>query len=235
MATGLITTAMTDPAALIRILAWFSPAFPIGGFSFSQGMETGISSGDLTRPGAIYDWLSGQLHAGPIRTDAYFLAIAAHATGSGDPGLLAEARDLALALQGSAERLTESTEQARSFYAATQAWPCQIPPLIAEVLDGPMTYPIAVGTLAGLHGLAPDASLAAFLTGWASQQISVAIRLVPLGQSEGLALLARLEPAISALVADAAAATLDDIAGIGYGTDIASQRHEDLHVRIFRS
>jgi urease accessory protein len=229
-----IPTAMAD-AALVRLFSWLSPAFPIGGFAYSQGLETAIVDGRVTDTATLIAWIAGQLHAGSIRNDAYFLAMCARAVGTGDAEAIAEANALALALQSSRERDAETREQAVSFLLAARAWPIAIPDWLTAILDAPMTLPTAFGTMAGLHDIDADTAVAGFLNAYASQQISVAVRLVPLGQTEGLAALVALEAAIVALARSSRDAQIGDIGAIGYGTDIASMRHETLTTRIFRS
>ena len=98
-----------------------------------------------------------------------------------------------------------------------------------------MALPCAVGAMAGLHRLPSAPSVAGFVNAAVTQQISVGIRLIPLGQSAGLGILAQCESAIQKLGDDAMEAAIADVASLSYGTDIASLRHEDLTVRIFRS
>lgn len=230
-----IITPMAEPVSLTRLFSWLSPAFPIGGFAYSQGLETLIADGSVSSADTLRCWIEGQLHSGPLRTDAYFLAIAAQAVGRNDPVGLIAARDLALALQVSSERHAETTEQARSFLIAVGAWPVPQPSVFDTILTHPVTLPVAVGTMIGLHGIDLHAALCGFINSVVGQQISVAIRLVPLGQTEGLKLLAALEPGVESLADAASTAQIEDIASMAYGVDIASLRHEDLDVRIFRS
>lgn len=230
-----IITPIADPALLTRLFSWLSPAFPIGGFAYSQGLERAIADGAIVSPLSLRSWIEGQLHSGPIRADAYFLAIAAQAIGRNDLDAFLKARDLALALQVSSERHAEATEQARSFLTAAQAWPIATPAPIAQALDAPLTLPVAVGAMIGLHAITLHHALCGFVNGVIGQQISVAVRLVPLGQTDGLKLLAGLEPQVATLALRAAGERLDDVMSVAYGIDIASLRHEDLTVRIFRS
>ncbi|AEQ53521.1 urease accessory protein UreF [Pelagibacterium halotolerans B2] len=226
---------MDERAALIRLFSWLSPAFPIGGFAYSQGLEVAIADGRVKDKGELADWINGQLHHGSLRTDAYFLAIAARAVTNGDWTMLAEANGLCLALQISSERDKETREQAQSFLAAASAWPTAMPKELGTVLERPMALPIAFGAMAGLHGVSPGASVAGFANSAVAQQISVGVRLIPLGQTAGLAIQAGLEAEIAQLSTKALSAQLEDISSLSYGTDIASLKHEDLKVRIFRS
>lgn len=232
---GIITTTMAETDRLFRLFTWLSPAFPIGGFAYSQGLETAIADGRVRDPQTLKSWIEGQLHLGFLRADAYFLAIAARAVGSDDAKAFGDACALALALQVSAERHLETTEQARSFLLAASAWPVALPDWLKTALDQPVPLPIAFGAMAAVHSISSSSAVIGFINAAIGQQISVAVRLVPIGQTQGLSVQAKLEPIAASLAADAETATLNDIAGIAYGTDIASLRHEDLGTRIFRS
>ncbi len=226
---------MAETDRLLRLFTWLSPAFPIGGFAYSQGLETAIVDGRVTDSETLSDWIAGQLHSGALRSDAYFLAIAARAVSSNAAQDFAEAAELALALQISSERHAETTEQARSFLLAASSWPAAVPEWLSPALEEPVVLPVAFGAMAALHQIETHPATLGYVNAVISQQISVAVRLVPLGQTQGLAVQARLEPQAAALARAAAPATVSDIGGIAYGTDIASLRHEDLDVRIFRS
>lgn len=232
---GTPTIIMDEQTALIRLFSWLSPAFPIGGFAYSQGLEMAIADGRVRESSRLAEWIEGQLHSGTLRTDAYFLAIAARAVISGDWIQLSKANELCLALQISAERDKETRDQAQSFLQAASAWSTAISEDLSAALKRPMALPIAFGAMAGLHGVSPQAAIAGFANSAVVQQISVGVRLIPLGQTAGLSIQAGLEPKIARLSAEAMSAQLDDIWGLSYGTDIASLRHEDLRVRIFRS
>src|SRR5690606_36533911 len=138
---------------------------------------------------------------------------------------------LALALTPSAERVTETIETADNFVIATSAW--QEPE--AARLPQPCPYPIAVGALATAHGIALEDTLVAFLTAAVHAQVSVAVRLVPLGQTAGLRVVAALEPLVAAAAGSAAISTLEQIGTIAYAADIAQMRHETQETRLFRS
>lgn len=220
---------MTRPDALQKLMTWLSPAFPVGAFAWSAGLETAISERRVTDSSSLQNWIDGTLaHAG-LRTDAILLTHAWKA--GGDAAALAELADLCLALTPSAERHKETLLTGDAFVTAAQAWPSDA----YAALPSPCPYPIAVGAIAAAHGIELVDTLLAWLTTAVHSQVSVAVRLVPLGQTDGLKVVAALEPRIAALAEAAAAATLDDIGGIGYAADIAQMRHETLEPRIFRS
>lgn len=218
---------MVEP--LQRLLVFLSPAFPVGSFAWSAGLETAIAEGGVTDSPSLENWLRGALLHGGIRTDAILLAQAHRAMADGQA--LAELADLALALAAPRERFEETSVTGAAFIAAARTWPSEIHALLPD----PCPYPVAVGAVAAALGVSEREALLGFLTALVHGQISVAVRLVPLGQTAGLATMAALEPAIAGLADAAAAAPLADIGGVGYAAEIAQMRHETLQPRIFRS
>lgn len=216
-------------ADLQKLLTWLSPAFPVGAFAWSAGLETAIANGKVNDRASTLEWISGALHHGGLKTDAILLA-QAHA-GHASPDTLAELADLCLALTPARERHTETTVTGSAFALAASAWPTDT----LLTLPNPCPYPIAVGALTGAHKIDPRDSLVAFLTATVHSQVSVSVRLVPIGQNDGLSIMAELEPEIATLAALCLNATLDDIGGVAYGADIAQMQHETLPTRIFRS
>ena len=220
---------MTEPAALQRLLTWLSPAFPVGGFAWSQGLETAIADGRVKAGPDLENWLAGWLAHGGLRTDAILLAHAHRE--QGDAARLVELADLCLALTPAYERHAESVLTGEAFATAARAWPSDV----YARLPRPCPYPVAVGAIAAAHGIGLDDVLLGYLTAALNTQISVAVRLVPLGQTAGLRVMAALEPDAAVLAATAAKANLDDIGGIAYAAEIAQMRHETIEPRIFRS
>lgn len=220
---------MSPNSDLQKLLTWLSPAFPVGAFAWSAGLETAIDQGIVRDRATTQDWIEGLLGHGGLRTDAILLA---HAHGcAADRDGLRDLADLCLALTPARERHEETTITGHAFASAAKAWPT---PALA-MLPEPCPYPIAVGAIAASHAIALDATLLAFLTATVHAQVSVAVRLVPIGQSDGLAIMAALETRISALADLCQHAALDDIGTIAYAADIAQMAHETQTTRIFRS
>jgi urease accessory protein len=220
---------MTGGTSLQRLLTWLSPAFPVGSFAWSQGLETAIVDKRVSNAATLREWIAGSLMHGGLRTDAILLAHAHRA--HDDPLALLELADLALALASAAERNNETRQTGEAFAIAARAWPSDV----YSRLPDPCPYPIAVGAIAAAQGVALDDTLIGYLTAAVHTQISVAVRLVPLGQTAGLQVMAALEPVVAARAESAATASLDDIGTSSYATDIAQMRHETLPVRVFRS
>ncbi len=219
---------MTEPAALQKLLTWLSPAFPVGAFAWSAGLETAIAARRVMDSQGLQNWIEGALAHGGIRTDAILLAHAWRATSAAE---LRDLADLCLALTPAAERHAETTLTGDAFIRAAAAWPSDV---YAHLPD-PSPYPIAVGAIAAAHRIGLGDTLLGYLTAAVHSQVSVAVRLVPLGQTDGLKVMAALEPKIAALATQATTAGLDDIGGIAYAADIAQMHHETLEPRIFRS
>jgi urease accessory protein len=220
---------MANTTALQRLLTWLSPAFPVGSFAWSQGLETAIVDGRVTGAATLRDWIGGQLAHGSMRTDAIILAEAHRRFCDADG--LRDLADLALALTASEERFRETTLTGDSFIIAARTWPSDV----FARLPAPCPYPVAVGAVAAAQGIDIADAAIAYLTAAVHTQISVAVRLVPLGQTAGLQVMAAVEPQVAERAAAAAASGLDDIGTIAYAADIAQMRHETIPVRIFRS
>jgi urease accessory protein len=220
---------------LARLMIWLSPAYPVGGFSYSHGLEWTVEAGKVRDAPTLGDWIEELLHHGAGRADAILLAGTWRAVTAGDERALTETVELAAALVPSAERRLETLAQGAAFLAATRAvWPSPaLDQLAGAAMD--VAYPVAVGASAAAHGLPLAATAQAFMQAFAANLVSAGVRLIPLGQTDGLRVLARLEPLIPPLVAGALAATLDDVGGAAVMADIASMRHETQYTRLFRS
>lgn len=208
-------------SALLTLVQWLSPAFPVGSFAYSHGLEWAIDAGHVTDAASLSGWLADVLAEGAGRADAILLA---RALDPGDPAPLAA---LAEALASSRERWLETTEQGAAFLRTTNAltgqdWPA-------------MPLPIAVGAAArGLDVPVPEVC-ALYLHAFAGALVQAAVRFVPLGQTEGQQVLADLQPLILRLAAEAADAPLGAIGSGALGSDMAAMRHETMETRIFRT
>jgi urease accessory protein len=232
MEMAAIITPMTEHAdtqALLRLVTWMSPAFPVGAFSYSGGLEQAVHDGLIADAPALARWLAALICHGSSWNDAVLLAESYRAYG--DPLRLEAARELAEALAGSRERHMETTLQGEAFLAAAAHWPHRA----LETLTGAVAYPVAVGAVAGAHGTGLEPALAAYLHATASNLVSVAIRCGVTGQKHGVGVLAELEPVIAETAAKASSSTLDDLGSATILADISALRHETMHSRLFRS
>lgn len=207
-------------ADLLSLTQWLSPAFPLGSFAYSHGLEAAIAKGCVPDAPALERWLTDVLRLGSGRADAVLLS-AAHR--GEDAATLC---DTARALCASAERWEETRAQGAAFAATLTALGRPI---------APMPLPVAVGVAARDLSLATEQVAALYLHGFASNLVSAAVRFMPLGQAAGQGVLARLHSVIDPVAAQAATEGVDDIATATFGADLAAMAHETLEVRIFKT
>jgi urease accessory protein len=217
---------MPPPSALIRLTAWLSPAFPTGAFAYSHGLEWAVEAHDVSNETNLAAWLNDVVSCGTGRADTILLRHAHRA--AGNLAALTRIAEIACAAVSSRERQGECLDQGRAFMLAATPW--GIPTMPERVV-----YSVAVGAVAGAHGIPECATAAAFLQAFTANLISAAVRLVPLGQTAGLRVLAALEPAILQVAEETKAMTLDHLGGCAFRSDIAAMRHETQYTRLFRS
>ena len=226
----------SDAAALYRLMAWLSPAYPVGAFSYSSGIEWAVEAGDITDATTLQRWLTAAIGNGGGFCDAAILVHAYRATAGNDDQTLKDVAELAAALAPSKERFLETTAQGRAFIEATQAaWPCIALSRLAATWNGPLAYPVVVGLAAAGHDIPLAGALTAFLHAVAANLVSAGVRLIPLGQTDGQRVLASLELVIATTASRALNTPLDDVGGATFRADIASMRHERQYTRLFRS
>lgn len=215
--------------ALMRLTAWLSPAFPIGSFAYSGGLERAVHDGLVKDGASLSAWIGTLIGHGAVWNDAALFAESHR--GCSDAQRLAEAAALAEALAGSRERHQETMLLGDAFLTAARAWP----DAVFDRLPPDVAYPVAVGAVTGAHGIGLEKALALFLHAYASQAISAGIRLGVAGQKDGVAVLAGLEVGIAEVAQRAALSTLDGLGAATVQADIASLRHETQGTRLFRS
>jgi urease accessory protein len=219
-----------------QLLLWLSPAFPVGGFAFSHGLEWAVEKGWVKDRASLEAWLADLATLGSLANDLILLAAAWRAASAGDDDALREAAELAVALQPSAERHLEAVTQGGAFVAQIEAaWPCSAVTRLKEVKGGEIAYCTAVAAAAAGHGIALGSVLLGYGLAFASNLVSAAVRLGVVGQTDGQRVLAALVPVIEATVRRASTSTLDDLGGACWRSDLASLQHETQYTRLFRS
>jgi urease accessory protein len=219
-------TTATDHRPLLNLLAWLSPAFPTGAFAYSHGLEWAVEAGDIRDGDSLLDWLTDVLTHGSGRSDTILLRHAHRV--AADPAAMRDIVALATACAPARERRDEALNQGRAFQLAVAPW-------TATALPEDAPYSVAVGAAAGGRGVPEDDTAVAYLQAFATNLISAAVRLVPLGQTAGLRVLAALEPVILATAGETKTATLDDVGSCAFRSDLAAMRHETQYTRLFRS
>lgn len=228
-----ITPMTLEPRQLLLLQMWMSPSFPTGSFAYSHGLERAIEDGIVGDAGELTYWISDLLTRGSGWNDAVLFS----QCWSNDPQ---ELNDLALAMASSKERYLETTQLGRAF---DNALGIIVPrkTLTSRTTahrfagEDDIAYPIAAGFACHAAGMDRSPALLAFLQGFANTLVSVAVRLVPLGQTQGLQAIRDLMPVVVTTAERAALSTLADLGSITLSSDIAAMKHETQHSRIFRS
>jgi len=236
LSRGMTAESVPPPASLYRLMAWLSPSYPVGAFSYSSGIEWAVEAGDIKDADTLREWLAVVLGDGSGFCDAVLFAHAHRAVAGGDDKALRAVAELAAAFASSKERHLETTAQGNAFVEATRAaWPCAALDCLKAAWDGPVGYPVAVAAAAAGHGIALAPALAAFLQAIAANLASAGVRLIPLGQTDGQRVLAALEPVVAQTAACAVTMKLDDMGAAAFRADLAGAKHETQYTRLFRS
>jgi urease accessory protein len=211
-----------EAAQLLVLLNWMSPAFPTGQFAYSHGLEWAIHDGTVHDRTSLEIWISDLITRGSGWNDAVLFGLCWNEDHS-------SLNELALAFASSKERHLETTQLGRSFAIAAHVFTPR------QRGEDDVAYPIAAGSACATLGIPRFEALLAFLQGFAASLTSVAVRLVPIGQTAGLETLRDLMPVIAATAERAETATLDDLGAITLLSDIAAMKHETQYSRVFRT
>jgi len=231
---------MAEPA-LYDLLSWMSPAWPIGAFAHSGGLEWAVEQGHLTDRASTTDWIAALLDHGPIRNDCVLFVHAWRAANAGDAHRLGEVAELATASQTGFERHLESTAQGAAFrrIAMASVEAPEFSHMLAGIEDEHLTYPVAAATLFAGQEIDLNPALTAWLHGAAANLVSAAQRLVPLGQTDGQKVLRALRGPILAAVEAACDLPDEDpfeqLGGAALLADLGCMAHETQYTRLFRT
>lgn len=230
---------MLTEQALYRLMTWLSPSFPVGGYSYSHGIEFAVEDGLITDRASLTRWVEAIINHGAGRNDATLFRAAWQAVTDDDLGILTQAAEMADALRATPEMALESTAQGRAFLdTLTKTWPEPKFQHWAKTLTGldrPPAYAVAVGIAAASAGVPLGLGLVAYLHALAANLISAGVRLVPLGQTDGQLSQAALESPIRTAADQAIHRPLDDFGSAAPMVDWTSMQHETQYTRLFRS
>ncbi|SFT38676.1 urease accessory protein [Pseudovibrio denitrificans] len=219
--------------ALLQLMTWLSPSFPTGAFAYSHGLESAIQRELITCRSDAEEYLHDLIHTGSLWNDLVLASLSWKAATQEDIAFLCQLNELALALCPGEDRFMETTLQGDAFSKAAKPWGSEKIALQLDSAD--LAYPIAVATIAATNCVPLIATLAAYQHSFCANLVSVMMRLVPLGQTDGMQILADLEPHLAELSMRAATASLDDLGSTTLHGDFLAMAHEHQHTRIFRS
>ena len=214
-------------ASLLRLMTLFSPVFPVGGFAYSHGLEQAVHENFIQNAEDLFDWLDALANHGSLHNDAILIAETWRYTNLDQN--ISPLIEIANAIAASKERLMEIDLQGAAFCKAITEME------VSNKIYKALPYPIAVGVLGYRLEIKLPSLLTAYLHAFISNLVQAAIRLVPLGQSDGVKTMARMEERVLSLVMQSDKLTLDNLGSCCLLSDIMAMRHETLYSRIFRS
>jgi urease accessory protein len=224
---------------LYRLLAWLSPGFPTGAFSFSHGLEAAVENGKVRDRASLQDWIRTVVASGGGRIDADVLSAAHRAAAAGDIEAVEAANRRGVAFRATAETRLETTAQGEAFLATCRAaWPEPFLDRWAASL-GPgseaVCHPAAVGAATARAGIPLTCALTGYLQAMAANLVSAGLRLGIIGQTDGQRIVAALEPVTGAAVAAAMSRGPGSFGAATFAVELASMAHETQYSRLFRS
>ena len=230
---------MNTETAVYCPLAWLSPSFPIGAYTYSHGLEYAIESGFVKDRESLIQWVETIITAGTGRTDGILFCETYRAIKADNRKQLTWLIERADALRGTAEMALESTAQGQAFLNTVRAaWPH--PALddfqnTLETMQRPPAYAVAVAIVAAQHDLPLKMTLTGFLHAIIANLISAAVRLIPLGQTDGQKAISHLASIVLAETNKLLNTSIDDLGTATPMIDWTSMRHETQYTRLFRS
>jgi urease accessory protein len=231
-----VTASAAHPSSLLQLIWLASPALPIGGFSYSEVLESAVEWAGVATESAASDWLTDQLHLSLARADLPVLTQAIGAWRSGDLAAVNALNDWVLQTRESAELHLQTEQMGRSLATWLQGWHPDAGACFEAALgDTSPTYPVAFAFAVARTSATVDDAAQAFAFGWAENMVGAAVKAVPLGQSAGQRILARLMHAIPEAVAQALAMGDSERQAFSPMLAILSARHETQYSRLFRS
>lgn len=220
--------------ALYQLMSWLSPSYPVGAYTYSHGLEHAVEASWVQTAADTKSWVMSIAQDGDGFVDATLLAHAYRATT--DQKVLANLLEFANAFIPTAELALESTMQGNAFIEITEkAWPTKALDGLRAIGEGPYPYPIVVGVAAAGQGIPLEAVLHGYLHAFTANMVSAAVRLIPLGQTDGQLITAALADSIPDIVARAKTTLLDELSTNTLMADIGSMKHETQYMRLFRS
>ncbi|WP_077033862.1 urease accessory protein UreF [Pelomonas sp. KK5] len=227
---------MVSPAAWLQLMQLASPALPVGGFSYSEGLEAAVDSGRVVDEAQARAWLLDQLRLGLARADLPACAAATRAWHDGDIQRIQVLNDWVLQTRESRELRQQAEQMGRSLVEWLRN-KAEADPRLAQLaaLKPAPSWPISFALAAAQTGAPLREAMLAHAFGWAENMVAAAVKAVPLGQSAGQRILEALAEAIPGCVDAALAMGDEDRQAFTPMLAILSAQHEEQYSRLFRS
>lgn len=225
---------MIEAQALLKLLQLTSPALPVGGFSYSEGLESLVQSAQITTAEAVGQWLQQELAWGGVRLDGAIIHRIYQAHSQADWSGLETWNQWLSATRDSEELRQQSWQMGRALIRLVQ----QLHPELTEAIAAcgtPCNYSVAFALTAAHWQLGVRPAIWGYLHSWAANLVNSSVKLVPLGQTVGQQILLDLYPQLEQVAEQCLALSDADLAISGWGLSLASMHHETLYSRLFRS
>ena len=224
-----------DRLSWLRLLQLASPTLPIGAFAYSQGLEPAVAAGLVHDEASAATWILGLLQGPLAGQDLAIFARLHAASAAGDAPAADRWNAFLLACRPTAELQTEDRHLGAALGRVLAT--LGVPELAGAPTpaSAPPTLASQFARAAAAFGIDVRTAAETFAFTWAEAQASAAVRLVPLGQSAGVRIVARAAAAIPSAVEAALAVADDEIAGAAPGLALLSAAHETQYSRLFRS
>ncbi len=232
------TNPLSD-TALLQLMTWLSPSFPVGGYVYSHGIEFAVEDERVTDETSLVNWIDGIVTYGAGKVDGVLFVKAWQAVTDKDDRAFYEIVERADAMRSTAEQALEGTAQGEAFIdTVRQTSRMDALDRLIDILvrfDRPLTYAVAVAAVAAAAEIPQRPSLLAYTNGFVANMVSAGVRLVPLGQIAGQRAIESLKPVVQRSVDAAMSRSLEDIGTAAPLVDWTSMSHETQYTRLFRS
>ncbi|MBE7635339.1 urease accessory protein UreF [Sneathiella sp. P13V-1] len=223
-------------AGLYELFSWMSPSYPIGAYTYSHGVEYAVEAGFVKDISTLIPWLRDILEIGGGRNDAILYAESYRAVRAGDLEKVKRVAEIGFALRPTKELDLETSAQGRAFLTVTNdVFPSPSLEFLKNLKDIPLVYPVVVGAATADKGVSLEAGLTAYLHGIVSNLVSAAVRIIPLGQTDGQRAIAALSGDVAVQVQRTLEFTIEDLGSSAMMVDWCSCQHETQYTRLFRS
>ncbi len=223
-----------ETSALLRLLQLVSPTLPVGAYSYSEGLETLVQQGKISTPEAVTDWITQELRWGFVRLDAVAVQAVHGAFRQADHNAVILLNQTLSALREAEENRQQSWAMGRALNRMAVQLEPDLQPW-TEALDSSCNFAVSFALLAARWNIDPSTAVLGYLQSWATNLIAAAVKLVPLGQTDGQRILLALTPVLETTATACMGLSLEEVPLSSWGASLASMQHETLYSRLFRS